>query len=219
MKNDVLFDITNLEIKYGIDTVLTIDKLIIHRGERIALTGPNGAGKSTLLKCLNGLTPASAGRVDFMGKDSSDSLELRRRSVYMHQMPYIMTGSIAYNVGYGCRARKMPTKEIDLRVQAMLTMLGLAYFGKRRHVALSGGEAQRVALARVLAPQCDILLLDEPTANVDVESRLLVQKALLTTTSEGVTLIFSSHDKELNNAIANRRIEFDRGRIVSDIQV
>ena len=185
----------------------------IVEGECLALVGPNGSGKTTLLKALNGLLAPRAGSLLFRGEPATGSAPLRRRSVYLHQSPYILAGSVSYNVLYGARARGLEAGEAHGRACAALALLGLGDFGHRRSRALSGGEAQRVALARALASGADILLLDEPTASADSASADLVLAALRARRDAGDTLVFSTHDPDLAEALATRIIRLRDGRI------
>lgn len=185
----------------------------IGEGECLALVGPNGSGKTTLLKALNGLLAPASGSMLFCGEQAASSTELRRRSVYLHQSPYILAGSVSYNLLYGARARGLAAGEAQGRARSALALLGLGDFGHRHSRALSGGEAQRVALARALASGADILLLDEPTASADSASADLVLAALRARRDAGDTIVFSTHDPDLAEALATRIIRLRDGRI------
>jgi len=189
------------------------EALDIGRGECLALVGPNGSGKTTLLKALNGLLAPSSGSMLFRGEPATGSTELRRRSVYLHQSPYILAGSVSYNVLYGARARGLEAGEGHARARAALALLGLEGFGHRHSRALSGGEAQRVALARALASGADILILDEPTASADSASADLVLAALRARRDAGDTIVFSTHDPGLAESLAMRLFRLRDGRI------
>lgn len=228
MTADILFRVEGAELRYPLPErpvaaraelpppALSVAGLEISRGERIVCTGPNGSGKTTLLKAMNGLIRPVRGHVRFRGEDAHGSKALRVSSVYLHQHPYILSGSVAYNVAYGCRARGMSEAETALRVRETLELLGLSGFAGRRHRALSGGEAQRVALARAMAPRPEVLLLDEPTASVDAASAGMVRAALRAAARAGTTLIISTHDTSLMDGFATRRLEFSDGGIIAD---
>jgi energy-coupling factor transporter ATP-binding protein EcfA2 len=215
MENNPMFLARDLEIRYGPALAFAAGELRVEAGERVALVGPNGSGKSTLLKALNGLVGPSSGCLLFEGEEASSSAALRRRSVYLHQQPYLMSGTISYNVSFGARARGSGRAASERRAREAMALLGLAGFERRRHRALSGGEAQRVALARSLASGADVLLLDEPTASADAASRDLIAGALLGQAAAGATIVFSTHDRGLARELATRSLVLERGRVVA----
>ncbi|MFZ2782572.1 MAG: ABC transporter ATP-binding protein [Rectinemataceae bacterium] len=226
MNARMLFHAENLELRYSVGRrdgprepaapEFATPFLQVSQGERIAFVGPNGSGKTTLLKAMNGLLRPSSGILRFLDEDAWASAEMRRRCVYLHQQPYILSGTVSYNVGFGCRAKGMHAPETESRVREFLDLLGLSGFAHRRHRELSGGEAQRVALARAMASGAEVLLLDEPTASADAASAELVRRALRAAADSGVTLVFSTHDETLAHGLATRRIEFSGGVIASD---
>jgi energy-coupling factor transporter ATP-binding protein EcfA2 len=214
-----MYRVEALELSYGKDLAFAARNLHIGQGECVALLGPNGSGKTTFLKALNGLLKPSSGRLLFKGGEAASSGELRRRSVYLHQQPYILAGSVSYNVSFGARSRSTAKAEAERRALEAMALLGLAGFERRRHRALSGGEAQRVALARALASGADILLLDEPTASADAASRELIIRALRRVAGEGATIVFSTHDETVASELADRALSFERGRITDDRRI
>lgn len=166
---DPVYRLKNLTKVYGERLVLNIDSLEVHRGEILALVGPSGSGKSTLLRLLNFLEPPSEGVIEFEGQiysaSQSPDLERRRRVVMVFQRPMLLHRSVWDNTAYGLRLRG--ERNAKARVQEALTQVGLEKLTRQRAHTLSGGEAQRVALARALAIHPQVLLLDEPTANLD----------------------------------------------------
>lgn len=148
---------------------LDIKSLDIHRGEILALVGPSGAGKSTLLRLLNFLEPPTSGRIRFLGVELEGSqpvpLDLRRRVTTVFQRPILLDRSVEANVRFGLRLRG----QLDGagRIRAALEQVGMAGLAGQQARTLSGGEMQRVSLARAIVLQPDVLLLDEPTANLD----------------------------------------------------
>jgi energy-coupling factor transporter ATP-binding protein EcfA2 len=217
MTDERLYEIEDLEIAFGSELACAIPRLAIAPGERVALTGPNGSGKTTLLKALNGLVRPTAGSVRFAGREAFASGELRRRSVYLHQHPYLLAGTVSYNVSFGCRARGLRREEAERRAAEAMGLLDLERLGRRRHRALSGGESQRVALARALAAGADVLLIDEPTASADSASRDLIAAALGRSAEAGATIVFATHDPALVSRLATRTLALDRGRVASDL--
>jgi ABC-type multidrug transport system ATPase subunit len=229
MKTEALFRAAGLELSYprkgrasraavpgdGVShgPAFKAEGLEIASGGCVALLGANGSGKTTFLKALNGLLRPSAGHLLFEGEDAFSSHGLRRRSVYLHQSPYILAGTVSYNVLFGARSRGFSPAESARRARSALRLLGLEGFERRGYRALSGGEAQRVALARALASGADVLLLDEPTASADAESAALVVKALRSRLDEGATIVFSTHDPAFAESLATRTLFLEAGKL------
>jgi len=199
-------------------TLLEIPELEFPAGEVSALVGPNGAGKTTLLRILALLDPPSAGTVAFQGEPAAWSgprwLELRRRITLVHQAPFLFRGTVAQNVAFGLRVRGVPQSEWPRRVAEALALVDLKGFEDRRAGSLSGGETQRVALARALAIEPEVLLLDEPTANVDA-SRLARLPALIAEINHRLrtTVIFSTHDLGQAFRLTSRVVHLVAGRL------
>ena len=137
----MMYELTNVELRYGQRVALSIPSLKIDMGERVAFLGPNGSGKTTLLKLMDGLIAPSSGSVLRAGRPPT-STDPAPRSVYLHQYPYLLSGSVAYNVGFGCRARGMTAREVRKRAGGVMELLGLCGMEKRSSKELSGGEAQ-----------------------------------------------------------------------------
>ena len=157
---------------YGGRQVLRDVTLELQRNHVLAVLGPNGAGKSTLFRILLLIEEADSGRVLLDGREVGprDS-DARRRIAGVFQRPWLFRGTVRANVAYGLRARSMSRNAVRDAVAPVLEALGLAQFADRSIDSLSGGEAQRVALARALVLRPDVLLLDEPTANLDVTAQ------------------------------------------------
>ncbi|MCX7027285.1 MAG: ABC transporter ATP-binding protein [Spirochaetes bacterium] len=230
MNASVLYSMKEFRFSYGAERTdaLVIPVLKLAEGTCVALVGANGSGKTTLLKLLNGLLPGGlksafySGELRFRGEAlcsggaSSLPPALRRSTVYMHQHPYMLSGSVARNLDFVCRARGIEGKKAAQVSAEALALVGLDGVSMRRKHGLSGGETQRLALARVIASGAEVLLLDEPTASADLSSRDLIAGALSQMVKTGTTVIFSAHGSELIDAIAARVIEFDRGTIAGD---
>jgi len=210
-----MYELTNVELRYGQRVALSIPSLRIDAGERVAFLGPNGSGKTSLLKLLDGLIAPSSGSVLRSGRPPS-ATDPPPRSVYLHQYPYLLTGTVAYNVGFGCRARGMTTAEARKRIDSVMELLALGGMEKRSSRELSGGEAQRVALARALASGAEILLLDEPSASADATSAALIIQALRLCAEGGTTVVFSSHDETFAGALRPRTVRLAAGSIARD---
>jgi tungstate transport system ATP-binding protein len=164
-----VYEIENLKQVYAGRTVLDVEYLSVTEGEILALVGPSGAGKSTLLRLLNFLEAPSAGRLTYAGQivRGQPPLELRRQVTTVFQRPILQRTSIRNNVAYGLRLRGL---DADGRVDRALARVGLEKLARQPAATLSGGEMQRVALARALVVEPRVLLLDEPTANLDPRS-------------------------------------------------
>jgi tungstate transport system ATP-binding protein len=192
-----LVDIRNLLVRRGKFLALQLDHLTIQEGEVMAIVGPNGAGKSTLLLTLARLLIPERGEILFNGQQigiESDTT-YRRRIALVMQDPLLFDTTVFDNVASGLRFRGLPKDEIRQRVPLWLERLGVAHLSKRRAGQLSGGEAQRVSLARAMVLKPQLLLLDEPFSALDppTRSRLLEDLgALLDETA--TTTVFVTHD-------------------------
>ena len=162
---------------YNRRTVLDINSLDIRKGEIFALVGPSGAGKSTLLRLLNFLEMPTSGSIEFGGvtyKNGTEApLEIKRRVTTVFQRPMLLDRTVWDNVVFGLHLRGQ--RHIHEKVQAAIEEVGLTQLARQRARTLSGGEAQRVALARAIVLNPDVLLLDEPTANLDPYNVSLIE--------------------------------------------
>lgn len=216
--DEALYDIKNLRHSYGGGPVtLDIPELSIKQGGVFGLIGPNGSGKSTLLKILAFLELRYDGELRFMGEPAKGrETELRRNVTYLLQNPYLLKRTVYDNIAYGLKLRG-ETGGLDERVNDSLARVGLApkEFAPRMWYRLSGGEVQRAALASRLALRAKVLLLDEPTANVDERSAELVKSAVISAWKDfGTTVIAATHDRAWLNEISTDVIALNYGRIV-----
>ncbi|MGE4299704.1 MAG: energy-coupling factor ABC transporter ATP-binding protein [Desulfovibrionaceae bacterium] len=193
--------------------VLRIDRLEIQERAILGLVGPNGSGKSTLLRILAFLEAPVAGEVRYKGKAASVAdAALRREITLLTQEPYLLKRSVSDNVAYGLRVRGR-TRSNGLVADA-LALVGLdpIRYGQRPWYALSGGEAQRVALAARLVLRPQVLLLDEPTANLDRESTARIREAALAAREQwGATLVLVSHDMTWLESMADSAVRMEDG--------
>lgn len=211
-----LLSIQGLSKTFGGRRLLDIDHLEIAPATAYVLTGMNGSGKSTLLRILSGLEPASAGQIRFNGtsvKLKPYPASMRDAIVYVHQHPVMFGTSVIANIGYGLRVRGQSRQAVAHRVEQAMEWAGLSHLRNHRPATLSGGEKQRVALARanILAPR--LLLLDEPTANLDGDARHQVMALIPRLVSEGVSLIMACHDRDLISMPGVHRLELRDARI------
>lgn len=191
-----IYQIRDIDHFYGEKQVLSIGDVSIKTASIVGLIGPNGSGKSTLLTLLGFLEKPTYGDIYFKGQKEPLSKEDRSKVTLLPQEPYLMRRSVYANIAYGLKIRN-DTRNIKSRVWDALDQVGLdpENFSGRKRTELSGGEAQRVALAARLILKPEVLLLDEPTASVDSYSANLIKKASLIAREEwGTTLIVATHD-------------------------
>jgi tungstate transport system ATP-binding protein len=196
-----MIEIRNLLLQRNEHDVLHIDSLNIERGETLTVVGPNGAGKSTLLLALAHLLKPTRGDIQFDGKSVTqwNDLEYRRKISYVFQAPLLMDMSVEQNVALGLKFRGVPKEEIRERVGRWIKAMGIESLSKRRASQLSGGEAQRVSLARAFVLEPELLLLDEPFAALDPPTRAKLLDDLSALLAEDHrTAVFVTHN--LNEA-------------------
>jgi tungstate transport system ATP-binding protein len=211
-----LLQLSDLLVRRDGQTVLEIDSLSVETGEVLAIVGPNGAGKSTLFLVLARLLKANHGQIIFYGRpiDSFQDLEYRRQIALVLQEPLLMDMSVYENVALGLKFRKKSKTDIDDRVTHWLDRLGVAHLSDRPARKLSGGEAQRVSLARAFVLQPDLLLLDEPFTSLDAPTRIRLLEDLRSVLTETrMTTIFITHDLQEALKLATRMAVILSGRI------
>lgn len=196
-----MIEIRNLLIQRNGRDVLKIDSLDIKRGETLAVVGPNGAGKSTLLLALARLLKPTTGEVIFNGNQLArlGDLEYRRKISFVFQDPLLLDMTVEQNIALGLKFRNMPRDETQARVWKWIKQLQIEALAKRRASQLSGGEAQRVSLARAFVLEPELLLLDEPFAALDPPTRVkLLQDLSALLAQDHRTAVFVTHN--LNEA-------------------
>jgi tungstate transport system ATP-binding protein len=197
--------------------LLDVEELSVHAGRCLLLSGPNGVGKTTLLKILSGLEPPDHALVDYRGTRLSwpaARRRYRRDVIYLHQQAYLFDRSVTDNVSYGLRGLGLARARIAQRVEQALEWGGLAHLAERNARELSGGEKQRVALTRALVLAPRVLLLDEPFAGLDEESRNRTGFLIQRLKSEQVGVAVTSHDLPPLSGIADEHLELRAGRLV-----
>jgi tungstate transport system ATP-binding protein len=213
--NTALYTLRGLAHVYRGKPVLSIDRLDLPRGGIIGIIGPNGSGKSTFLRLVGFIERPTAGEVLFDGKPAGPfSPEVRNRVTLLSQEPFLLKRTVLNNIAYGLRIRKI-NDNLSERVGKALSYVGLDArdFSQRPSNALSGGEAQRVALAARLILKPEVLLLDEPTANVDAVSAQLIQDATLRAQRDwGTTLVIASHDWQWLYEVSDRVLHLFKGK-------
>ncbi|WP_420644434.1 phosphate ABC transporter ATP-binding protein [Candidatus Leptofilum sp.] len=209
--------VKNLSLARNGRAVLNNASLHVSPGEIVCLMGPSGGGKSSLLRCLNRLTEPPPGTVFYNGQDihTLDVLALRRQVGMVFQKPALFPGTVADNILYGPNLQE---KEVPPNVEELLNLADLpAGYAQRDVTKLSGGEAQRVSLARALANQPDTLLMDEPTSALDPAAQRHIQEAILRLRSTlGVTVLWVTHNVEEAKLVADRIYLLLDGRIADE---
>ncbi len=214
---EMVYVLDNLVKSYDSRVICHIGHLEIHPGEILGIMGPSGAGKSTLLRMLNFLETATSGTIRFNGVvangNGSLPLEVRRKVTTVFQDPVLLSGSVKANVAYGLWLRGQ--KGMGLRLQEALERVGLAHLLRAQAHTLSAGEKQRVALARAMVVSPEVLLLDEPTANLDPYNVSLIEELVTSINREqGTTIILVTHNVFQARRLSHRAMLMLEGRMV-----
>jgi len=200
-------------VRFGDVQALRGVSLALRRGDRLALVGANGSGKTTLLRLLHGLVP-------FEGRRDVVAIDGRAPVVAMlFQRPFLLSLSVRWNVLLGLWLHGVPRAQRDSRCQRALQRVGLDALAGRSARSLSGGQQQRLALARAWALEPDILLLDEPTANLDPSAKREVERLIGALADDGVTVVMSTHNLGQAKRLATRVAYLEAGRLVVELPV
>jgi tungstate transport system ATP-binding protein len=204
-----------LEIKKSYNSVKALNSVSLEMagGKIVVLLGVNGAGKSTLMRILAGLENADSGKILFNNQNTGYKA-LRQISTLVFQKTAMFTMNVYDNLAYGLKIRKVSKEEIAKRVHVALEAVRLSGFEKRRSKKLSGGEQQRIALARAFLLDSNILLLDEPTANLDPNSAIIIEKAIASKKSSQRIIIMATHNLNQARRMADEIIHLHNGEIV-----
>jgi tungstate transport system ATP-binding protein len=220
MNTRMAYNIRSLTHAYDSRIVLDIPSLDIPAGGLYAITGSNGSGKTTLLSILALLLNPRSGSVLLQGVESTrkgDRRRLRRSVTLVHQKPVLFSTTVRHNISYGLRSQGMSSAECNGRLQTIMHNLKLTSMAGERAQRLSGGEAQRVVLARGLAMQTPILLLDEPTNSLDDGFKPLLSEMISEANrSRGTTVILATHDLNWVASLGCRMIRLQDGKIGSE---
>jgi tungstate transport system ATP-binding protein len=216
VKGAPVLTLREVVVRYPTGWTLTVPLLHVYGGEVLGVIGPNGSGKSTLLRVLALLQPPTAGEVWFRGRTVTVArgLEARRRMAVVFQRPWLADTTVLANAALGLWFRHVPAPERDARALHWLERLGIAALARRPARTLSGGEAQRAALARALAVAPEVLLLDEPFAGLDAPTRSALMADLAAVLrAEGTTTVLVTHDRDEVRALADRVAVLVAGRL------
>jgi len=217
----MLYRLCNVKQCYNGRTVLDIPELTIEAKKIYTLLGPNGAGKTTLLKILALLEPPTEGSVEFQGTPvvwDKNLYRQRRHLVLLDQSPIMFSGSVSENVAYGLKVRDTARGDIAKQVRHALEIVGMERFSHYDARRLSGGETKRVALARAIVLQPEVLLCDEPTANVDQENQEIILDILGRLKQESRTsIVFSTHYLSQSSRLAEQTLVLQNGQLAGGL--
>jgi tungstate transport system ATP-binding protein len=213
-----IFSLRNIQKIYNGQLVLDIETLDFYPQRIYSLVGPNGCGKSTLLQILSLLLKPTAGEICFEGErilwKNNRLQRIRQQATLVHQSPYLFHRTVRYNLAYGLKVRGIHGDEQHRRIHEALDLVGLPGFGRRNARELSGGEQQRVAIARALVLEPKVLLMDEPTSNMDKKSIEAFDALIPTLKRKDVTIIQATHMPDQPGRLGSEVIAMEHGRPV-----
>ncbi|MDD2446205.1 MAG: ATP-binding cassette domain-containing protein [Tissierellia bacterium] len=205
-------DIENIKKTYGDKIVLDISNMTIKEGKITGITGPNGSGKSTLLNIISYIDDNFSGKVKYNGMDFSK--EVAKNITYVFQKPYLLRRSVYDNIVYPLKLRKVDNKSQTKYANDIMKRLEIEDLSNKRGQQLSGGESQKVALARALVFKPKLLLLDEPTSNIDSESVKIMEREIVNFNKEtSGTVLIVTHNLEQAQRICDEVISLDSGKV------
>ena len=214
--NEPLLLFRGIEKNYAETNILRNVDISLYPGKCILLSGNNGSGKTTLLKIIAGLETPSRAEIELSGKShswKSAIRSIRREIIYLHQQPYLLSGTVESNVSYGLRFTHLNRKQLRESVKEALEWAGLADVAKHQAKTLSGGVQQRVAFTRAWILKPKVLLLDEPMANMDIESRQQACDLLKRMKSEGMSIVITSHDMNIFDGLIDSHFSLSDGKL------
>ena len=214
--NEPLLLFRGIEKNYAETNILRNVDISLYPGKCILLSGNNGSGKTTLLKIIAGLEVPSHAEIELSGKShswKSAIRSIRREIIYLHQQPYLLSGTVESNVSYGLRFTHLNRKQLRESVKEALEWAGLADVAKQQAKTLSGGVQQRVAFTRAWILKPKVLLLDEPMANMDIESREQACDLLKRMKSEGMSIVITSHDMNIFDGLIDSHFSLSEGKL------
>jgi len=218
----VLYELKNLKKTYGQRTVLNLERLRFEKNKVIGLLGPNGAGKTTLLEIMAFLTKPSAGDIRFekelIDYTNGKLIDLRRKVVLIQQHPILFTTTVFENVEYPLKIRKIHKAKRKKIIKELLELVGMEIFGQASAHKLSGGETHRVAIAQALACFPEVILMDEPTASVDVENQINIERIIQKINLEkSISVIFTTHNMIQASRLADETVFLFEGKVAQSI--
>ena len=219
--SEIIYKLDNITKEYQGKKVLDIDSLIINKGGITAVIGPSGSGKSTLLQILNGLISQTTGTFEYQGvlikPGDQIALGARRSMAIVFQKPVVFNTTVFENIAFGLRLRGEKDSTIIKKVTELAVLTGLSDKLSQKAITLSGGEAQRTALARALIIEPKVLLLDEPTANLDPGNIAMIEKLVLDAQKRlNTTVIIVTHNLFQTQRISDNIIFMLDGSIIEN---
>jgi len=216
---DCLFTMENIQHTYDGRVVLSIPHLSFEAQKIHAITGPNGSGKTTLCSILALLLKPTVGAIAYRGKKdygNGKALDaLRKKITMVHQNPFLFHATVEKNVAYGLRIRRWPRSQWKPKVDECMELMGIEHLQRKAANRLSGGEMQRVAMARALAIDAEVLILDEFTANVDRNYVQIMENVIQDVfDKKNITIFLVTHDEDQALRIADTSTHLKDGRIV-----
>lgn len=213
--SDAFVSLIDITLSYGQTVAVPNLNLEISEGELVALLGPSGCGKTTTMRAIAGLLTPTVGKIIIDGKDVTRTAANKRGIGLVFQSYALFPHLSAFeNVAFGLRLRKLPGAAIQAKTEAGMATVGLTGFESRKPGEMSGGQQQRLALARSLVMEPKVLLLDEPLSNLDARLRLEMRNELQRVQKEtGITMVFVTHDQSEALALADRIVLMKDGQI------
>lgn len=214
-----LLAIEELRVLRGGAEVLNIPAFSVGVEEKVAIIGPNGAGKSSFMLAMAALIPRRSGQINFKGVAvrQGDEIAFRRRIAMVFQEPLLFDTTVVNNVAEGLRICKTPRSEALARAEQSLSLFGISHLAGRSAHKLSGGEAQRVSLARAFAMQPELILMDEPFSSLDLPTRISLADDLGRILHQsGTAAIIATHDRIEAFHVVDRLVVLDKGRIIQE---
>ncbi|MGE5574662.1 MAG: ABC transporter ATP-binding protein [Ignavibacteria bacterium] len=209
----ISLQLDNLTKKYCSVEALKSVSLKLQGNKIIVILGANGAGKTTLMRIMAGLETPDTGNFLFNDQDI-DARALRQISTLVFQKTAMFTMNVYDNLAFGLEIRKVPKDEISKRIGQALNAVRLSGFEKRRAKKLSGGEQQRIALARAFLLDSNVLLLDEPTANLDPNSAIIIEKAIINKKDGQRIIVMATHNLNQARRMADEIVHIHNGEVI-----
>jgi tungstate transport system ATP-binding protein len=211
-----LIELKKLNKSYGKAEILIDITLSVEKGSILALIGPTGSGKTTLLRIIDILDEPTSGQlifdgIDISGRTEKEKLKIRRRIAMVFQKPVAFRSNVLDNVRYGLKIRGINGREKAIDA---LRFVGLSDYERRDANTLSGGEMQRLALARAIVVEPELLLLDEPTANLDPKSSAKIEELISDLTLQGITVVMATHNMGQCHRLADKVAVLTQGKVM-----